>query len=104
MLFTYFKKYDSIKTSMGDMKQGECNKYFAYINHINSLYKAYKDYFDCNDKYDPSSLLPLVEHCKTIEPRTPEHIEHGTSEEHTELEDSGSEDEAGSRSDVVEHD
>ncbi|KMZ81787.1 variable surface protein Vir12 [Plasmodium vivax India VII] len=119
MLFTYFKKYENIKNSMKSIKPDECDKYDKYINNINSIYKTYKskicnrylsrssipDYFVCDEQHDPSTLLPLVAQCKSKGPITHALIGnrsyggYGTYGGYGELEDSASEDEAGSGSD-----
>ncbi|SCO66066.1 VIR protein [Plasmodium vivax] len=109
MLFTYFKKYDSIKRSMESLKPGECDKFTAYINNINPVYDTYRrnichkylssssipDYFVCNDAYEPRNLLPLVEQCKSKESRTLARIGDRSSGRHTSLKYLLSEDEAG---------
>ncbi|KNA00969.1 variable surface protein Vir12g [Plasmodium vivax North Korean] len=113
MLFTYFKKYDSIKKRMESLKPGECDKYTPYINDIKSVYNTYRrnichrylssssipDYFVCKDTYEPSNLLSLVEQCKSKEPITSARIANRYFGGHTELEYLLSEDEEGSGSD-----
>ncbi|VUZ94230.1 PIR protein [Plasmodium vivax] len=113
MLFTYFKKYENIKNSMKSLKPGECDKFTAYINNISSLYKTYKsnichrylasssipDYIVCDDAHDPSTLLPLVDECKSQGSRTLARIGDRSSGRHISLEYLLSDDEAGSGSD-----
>ncbi|SCO71497.1 VIR protein [Plasmodium vivax] len=113
MLFTYFKKYESIKKRMESLKPGECDNYSASINKINSVYNTYRsnichkylssssipDYFVCKDTYNPSNLLSLVTQCKAKESITPARIGDRYSGRNTDVYYSLSEDETLSGSD-----
>ncbi|CAI7721806.1 PIR protein [Plasmodium vivax] len=74
-LHDYFKNFEYIKSNACNKKN--CAEYLKYINYVNNLYMKYYDgykacceydtiephcepYFTCDEKYDPSALLPIL--------------------------------------------